>query len=200
MTPACARVGPSAPSIHMPSATSLYPSPLKSPALIILSPTLAAAARLPILTFASVSRSTDPPAFSGPAMAAGAIAALSAVTAPAQASARRRLVFNTPQSLSWADQLANGPSPQPSWPVHQLHVVGTSRSGEPERPARIDVRDEHLLRCVVCELRPSRLARIHFTSDEEQRTCGRPLRCSPSPCWEGQSQQWHERPTLTPLR
>src|SRR5689334_19152514 len=132
---------------------------------MILSPTLAAAARLPIFTVDSVSRSTDPPAFSGPAMAAGAIApALRAAAAPAQASARRRLVFNTPKSLSWADRLADGPSPRPSWPAHLLRVVGTSRTGEPERSA-------HPRRCApgpvasrLCELRPSRLARIQAES------------------------------------
>src|SRR4051794_39488574 len=94
MAPAWARVGPSAPSIHMPSATSLMPSPLKSPAAAILSPTFAAAGRLPMRTLDSVSRPTEPPALSGPARACGAIAAHSAAVTPAHASVRRLLVLS----------------------------------------------------------------------------------------------------------
>src|SRR3954468_18179092 len=79
----------------MPSATSLMPSPLKSPAAAILSPTLAAAGRLPMRTLDSVRRSTGPPALNGPARAWGAIAAHNAAVTPAHANVRRLLVFST---------------------------------------------------------------------------------------------------------
>src|ERR1700754_765960 len=71
------------------------PSPLKSPAEMILSPTFAADARPSMRMLDSVRRFTGPPVFSGPAKAAGAMVAHSAAVAPAQASARRRLLFNT---------------------------------------------------------------------------------------------------------
>src|SRR3954447_25817531 len=121
----------------MPSATSLRPSQLKSPAETILSPTFDVAARLPIVTFASVSRSTGPPALSGPAMAWGAIATPSAAVTPAHTNARRRLVFNTPYSLSWADSLVISPSPPQSCLGPHPRVGSTGRLGEPERPAGI---------------------------------------------------------------
>src|SRR3954465_14509250 len=86
---------------------------------MILSPTLAAAARLPMRTLDSVSRPTGPPAFNGPAMAAGAITpALSAAAAPAQTSARRRLVFNTTYpSLGPIQLMGTGGLPPPGPPA-----------------------------------------------------------------------------------
>ena len=47
-------------------------------------------------------------------------------------------------------------------------VVGTGRSGEPERSALAHERAPRGLVSLACEHRPSRRARIHFTSDEEE--------------------------------
>src|SRR5262245_45520344 len=159
-------------------ATALRPSPLKSPAETILSPSLEFAGALPIRTLDSVSRSTEPPALSGPASALGASAPQSAAVAPAQASARRLLVFSTAfphlgrfrsnQPVP-ADIITSRPrTREKSWAVR----------GSPNGPSFVHARGGATT-FVPREHRPSRRARIHFTPDEEERSCGRPLRCSP---------------------
>src|SRR4029079_10269320 len=151
----------------MPSATSRMPSPLKSPAATIWSPTLAAAGRLPMRTFDSVRRSTEPPALSGPDRAWGAIAAHSAAVTPAHASARRLLVFSTAYP-SLGRFLITRPVPA----AHHARPTTTPRKNWPfggTRTVRARARaDVARLLSLTCERRPSRLARIQFTSDEEE--------------------------------